>query len=224
MIALEKKEVVNNKEEKPFEHYCALYRETDPEEAAQRLGIEYDAAAGEFELVFLGNRYRVSFPEYSARCVEKKCPADLMKGVGAANILILRRLIEGKLIPAHGSFYTYKETPWGNVYNTQFTGRCISRLAFSYGKRIADFRRIFEAMGASPIENGDAGYAIELIPGYTLKFILWEADDEFPPSAQILFSDNFPDSFAPEDLVVCAELVINAMKETDRILKEGGGV
>mgnify|MGYP000594588565 CR=1 FL=1 len=30
--------------------------------------------------------------------------------------------------------------------------------------------------------------------------ILWEGDEEFPPSSQILFSDNFPVSFQAEDM------------------------
>jgi hypothetical protein len=42
--------------------------------------------------------------------------------------------------------------------------------------------------------------------------ILWEGDDEFPPSAQILFSDNFPVSFQAEDMAVMGDVIIGAMK------------
>ena len=41
---------------------------------------------------------------------------------------------------------------------------------------------------------------LSIYPGYQIQMILWEGDDEFPPSSQILFSDNFPVSFAAEDM------------------------
>ena len=42
--------------------------------------------------------------------------------------------------------------------------------------------------------------------------ILWEGDDEFPPSSQILFSDNFPVSFAAEDMAVMGDVIIGSLK------------
>ena len=37
--------------------------------------------------------------------------------------------------------------------------------------------------------------------------ILWEGDEEFPPSSQILFSDNFPVSFQAEDMAVMGDVI-----------------
>ena len=196
---MEKKEIVNNLQGKPFEHYCAKYRELDPVETARRCAVEYHAESSEFELTVLGNRYRVSFPEYSARCIDKKYPADQLNGLGKGYILLLRHLIEGRSAPWMGRFCAYKELPWGNLYNTQFSGRCLNRMAFTYGKRVDDFRAIMEKMG--------------------VQLMLWEADDEFPPSAQFLFSENFPEAFAPEDLAVVGDVTLNAMKETEAWLK-----
>ena len=34
----------------------------------------------------------------------------------------------------------------------------------------------------------------------------WEGDEEFPPSAQILYSDNFQFGFHAEDMVVAGDL------------------
>ena len=218
---MEKREIVNNIQEKPFAHYCALYRELDPEETARRCGVLWDGAAGEFELSFLGNRYRAAFPDFAVRCLEQPVPADRLKGLGKGQILLLRHLLEGRLVPPVGQFYTYKEMPWGDVYNQQFTGRCINRMAFSYGRRLGDFCAILEAMGAEKIKGGDAGYALVFMPQLTLRLMLWEADEEFPPSAQILFSDNFPKAFAPEDLAVVGDVLLDAMKEVDAALKAG---
>ena len=220
---MEKREIVNNIQEKPFAHYCALYREKDPGEIAARCRVAWDEGAGEFELTFLGNLYRVAFPDYAVRCVDRRVPADRLNGLGKGQILLLRHLLEGTKREAAGQFYTYKEMPWGDVYNQQFTGRCINRLAFTYGKRLGDFCAVLEAMGAEKIKGGDAGYALDFMPGLTLRLMLWEADEEFPPSAQILFSDNFPKAFAPEDLAVVGDVLLDAMKETDAALKAAKG-
>jgi len=50
-------------------------------------------------------------------------------------------------------------------------------------------------------------------------FILWEGDEEFPPSAQILFSDNFALAFSPEDVAYVIDVVLDYMKEYE---KRGG--
>ena len=40
----------------------------------------------------------------------------------------------------------------------------------------------------------------------------WEGDDEFPPNAQILYSDNFAEGFAAEDRVGVGDILITAIK------------
>ena len=102
--------------------------------------------------------------------------------------------------------------PWGEVYLRQFDGRCIKRLAFSYGSRLGVFRKIMEHIGALPVSHGDAAYEVEIYPGYQVQMILWEGDEEFPPSSQILFSDNFPVSFAAEDMAVMGDVIIGSLK------------
>jgi hypothetical protein len=41
--------------------------------------------------------------------------------------------------------------------------------------------------------------------------IIWTGDEEFRPSAQILFSDNTPVAFSAEDAAVVGEVMIAAM-------------
>ena len=118
--------------------------------------------------------------------------------------------------------------PWGEVYLRQFDGRCIKRLAFTYGNRLKDFKEIMEHIHAVPVDHGDIAYQVEIFPGYVVQMILWEGDDEFPPSAQILFSDNFPAAFTPssqilfsdnfpvsfaaEDMAVMGDVIIGSLK------------
>ena len=67
-------------------------------------------------------------------------------------------------------------------------------------------------MGAVPVKHGDAGYQFDLVDGYQMQILVWEGDEEFPPNAQILYSDNFSDGFAAEDRVVAGDILISTIK------------
>jgi hypothetical protein len=60
--------------------------------------------------------------------------------------------------------------------------------------------------------KGDAGYRFEFLNGLFVSILLWGADDEFPPSAQILFDDNFVFAFTAEDIAVVGEVIIEGLK------------
>ena len=81
-----------------------------------------------------------------------------------------------------------------------------------FSKRLQDFKEIMEHIHAVPVDHGDIAYQVEIFPGYVVQMILWEGDDEFPPSSQILFSDNFPVSFAAEDMAVMGDVIIGSLK------------
>lgn len=65
-----------------------------------------------------------------------------------------------------------------------------------------------EDMGAERVKMGDCAYRFEFINNLYMTFILWEGDDEFPPSAQILFDNNFPFAFSAEDVAVIGDVSI----------------
>mgnify|MGYP003377128527 CR=1 FL=1 len=172
----------DSKERMPWEHYMAEYRAADPKEIAGRLSIPYDEGYYPLEEMIY------------------------------AKILTIRFLLHGAVSAGTGKYKTYREMPWGEVYLRQFDGRCIKRLAFTYGMRTGDFRKIMEHIHGKEISFGDVAYEVEIYPGYQIQMILWEGDEEFPPSSQILFSDNFPVSFAAEDMAVMGDVIIGSLK------------
>ena len=212
--------VVNNKELIPLAHYLEEYRKADPAAMAERTGSGWDPVRQIFSLSFLGRTYEISWPDFTISEPESvpgnSSAADEnwspLQNTNQAKILVVRYLLEGILLEDPGKFLTYREVPWGEVYNRQFTGRCITRLAFSYGNRLEEYRIRMEKLGAVPVKESDAGYEIAIFPEYKIRFLIWAGDDEFPPSAQILFSGNFAGGFHAEDLVVAAEVVIGALK------------
>ena len=204
----------DNKERIPFEHYLEEFRNLNPVEASMRSGIPFDEKKGIYTLRMLGKEFFISWPEFSVRRADETDTqyAAIMESV-PARIMAIRMISNGVAAKTTGKYLTYREVPWGTVYLQQFTGRCISRLAFSYGNKLDLFRETMEKLGARKLSMGDASYEFEFINDHFVQFILWAGDDEFPPSAQILFSDNFPLSFSAEDLAVVGDITIGTMKK-----------
>ena len=201
--------VENNKELVPFEHYTEEFKKLDADEAAQRTGCRWDADAGCFHMRLLYADYRVYHPAFR---IESDDADALALNSIPAQIYLIRFLLEGRASTGSGQFLTYREMPWGDVYLTPFTGRCIKRAAFTFGTRLESFQAAAEQLPTIPIHYGDAAYQLEVMPGYEVRVIVWEGDDEFPPNAQILFSDNYPLAFSAEDRTVTGDLVITELK------------
>lgn len=202
----------DSKERLPWEHYLSQYQEADPKEIAERLGISYDEEQKYFILKFLGTVYQISWPDFQVTHEADDMGFYPLETMTYARTLTIRFLLNGAKASGTGKFKTYREMPWGEVYLRQFDGRCIKRLAFSYGNRIKDYQAIMEHMHCVPVKHGDIAYQLEIFPDYLVQMILWEGDDEFPPSSQILFSDNFPISFQAEDMAVMGDVIIGSLK------------
>ena len=199
-------QVENHKEEVPFAHYEALFSQLDPQEAVNRLGdVSWDSQ--EFRLKLLGRDFAISHPVYGIRALDGGNLPPL-----PTQTFLLRYLLESKQVSWGGSWKTFREMPWGEMYITPYTGRVLTRAAFTFGTRIDDFRAACEKMGALALPHGDAGYQFDVLGGYQMQLLVWEGDEEFPPSAQVLYSDNFADGFAPEDRVVAGDILISTIK------------
>lgn len=202
----------DSKERIPYEHYLDLYQSADPLSISQRTKVPFDSEKGIFTLRLMGSSYEISHPGYEIHHIEDEIGCYPLEEAVNAKILVLRYLLEGNAAEASGEFFTYREMPWGEVYLKQFQGRCIMRLAYGFGNKLQDFQRIMERFGASRVKYGDCSYEFEFMNDLYLRFILWEGDEEFPPSAQILFSDNFPAAFHGEDMAVVGDVSIGMMK------------
>ena len=202
-------QIQNNKEEVPFEHYAARFSALDPQEASARCGALFDAECGEFTVNLLGTDYRIAWPNYAIEA--DNADAFALKTLPTQTFL-LRFLLEGKRAEPYAQFKTFREMPWGEMYITPYTGRCLTRAAFTFGMKLEKFRAACEKMGAKLISHGDAGYEFNFMDGYAMQIMVWAGDDEFPPSSQILYSENFADGFAAEDRVVAGDILISAIK------------
>ena len=199
-------QVENHKEEVPFAHYEEKFRTLDPAEAAARLpDVQWDGK--EFTLRLLGRKFAIAHPDYAIRALDGGALPPL-----PVQTFMLRYLLESKFVSWGGSWKTFREMPWGEMYIRPYTGRVLTRAAFTFGFRLAAFAAAAEKLGAAKLSHGDAGYESSLIGPYKMQILVWEGDDEFPPNAQVIYSDNFAEGFAAEDRVVAGDILISTIK------------
>jgi hypothetical protein len=198
-------QIENNKEEVPFSHYEERFRALDPQEAAERTETKWNGK--EFYLTLLGREYAISHPVYAIRPIDSGAVPPL-----PTQTFLLRYLLEGKKTPWFGEWKTFREMPWGEMYIKPYTGRVLTRAAFTFGTRLEAFNAAAQKLGAVPINHGDAGWELGLIGDFKMQILVWEGDDEFPPNAQVLYSDNFSQGFAAEDRVVAGDILISIVK------------
>ena len=194
-------QVENHKEEVPFAHYEGLFKSLDPQDVTARLtDVSWNGEA--FSVKLLGTDYTITWPEYSITPVP----------VLPVQTFLLRYLLESRTVAWNGTWKTFREMPWGEMYIKPYTGRVLTRSAFTFGTRVAAFKAACEKMGATPLKHGDAGYQFDFIGGYQIQIMVWEGDEEFPPNAQVIYSDNFETGFGAEDRVVAGDILISVIK------------
>ena len=198
-------QIENHKEEVPFAHYEELFRKLNVEEAAQRTGARWDGK--EFYVNLLGREFAISHPAYAIRAVDGGAVPPL-----PTQTFLLRYLLECREVAWNGEWKTFREMPWGEMYIKPYTGRVLTRAAFTFSFKLAAFAAACEKMGAVKLPHGDAGYQFQLLPGYHVQILIWQGDDEFPPNAQVIYSANFADGFAAEDRVVAGDILISTIK------------
>ncbi|MBQ3491023.1 MAG: DUF3786 domain-containing protein [Oscillospiraceae bacterium] len=199
-------QIENHKEEVPFAYYEEKFRALDPKEAVARLSdVQWDGTA--FTVKLLGREFAITHPDYSITPKDGGAVPPL-----PTQTFLLRYLLECKDAQWKGQWKTFREMPWGEMYIKPYTGRVLTRAAFTFGTRLDAFRAAAEKMGAMSVPHGDAGYLFELVGGYRMQILAWAGDEEFPPNAQVLYSDNFESGFAAEDRVVAGDILISTIK------------
>ena len=192
--------IENNKVEVPLSYYADLFGKADPAEISGRLNLPF--AGDAFRVTLLGVEYEISHP---TAAITPAAPLPVQT-------FLLRYLLENKPVAWAGQWKTFREMPWGEMYIKPYTGRVLTRAAFTFGTRVEKFRAACEKLGALALPNGDAGFEFTLIGDFRMRILVWAGDEEFPPNTQVLYTDNFAEGFAAEDRVVAGDILISHIK------------
>ncbi len=191
-------------------------RQQTPQEIALPAGIVWHVDDDAFLVSHLGQLYRVSWPDLSMTVVDTGEPCDVeLQGL----FLYYLRMADGT--PAAHRWVAFRELPDGWLYHQAFQGYTGNVLAQEVGNDIERLHVAARAVGGSPLEVGDAGYAFAGLPHVPLALVYWLGDEEFPSQAQVLF-DPAASHYLPIDGSAAlgrrlVTRILREMKEGDRL-------
>ena len=178
----------------------------EPREAARNAGAEYNPETEEILITYLGDAFRVSYPDGKVE------PAENGKEVSlTVKILILHYLNTANGAPLQGKLISFKELPDGAIYIEPFTRRAIKPMLNLFAERQGEFVELAKSMGAVIQSLGDTSVTIFPFPNVPITYVIWSGDDEFPASGNILFDASAPFYLPTEDYALVSGLIIYQM-------------
>lgn len=165
-----------------------------------------------------------SVDNFTIRFLSKEYEIDLNKRMVSAltgdysikdsiKILLLHyinRKLKG-LPSISGQWISFQELEASRPYYPVFKKRVIDVIAGKYGPNPGALLQAAAGFGAKRVQSADYSIVIEATAKVPILISLWEADEEFPAEANLLFDSNIKEIFCTEDIVVLAELIAHGI-------------
>ena len=153
---------------------------------------------------FLDRVYRIEYPSFAFFDES----GDVKEIPLQEQVLILHYLTAPGVDSPAGNRITFREIPGASLYFSVFVKRAIDPLKQVFGQNLSGFSEAARRLGGKAIDHGDVAVAFSVLPKVSVRIILWEGDDEFPPEASILFDETISDIFSPEDVAWLSGLLV----------------
>ncbi len=171
-------------------------------------------SAGQLILPFFDTRLRVDLEEKSVLLEGR--PVDETMSVLALHYLAGC----GKDAPS-GALRPFYQAEGGDAYYEAFKHRVIDRVAVEFGQHPDSLIRAGGAVGGMDVDLGSAAIEIKVFPKVWITVIVWEGDEEVPPSANVLFDSLAFSVLSTEDLAVVGSLAIARLVKAKALLSSG---
>jgi hypothetical protein len=185
-----------------FDLACASIKEMDLEERAKNAGADYqNGEEGEKIVInFFLESYHIQFPQIEFYSPSKKTISLVTR------ILVLHYLIRADGSPCTRKWIGYKDIPGGLIYAGVFARRVTEPLVRTFGRSAKLFKEIGIKLGGESGDAGDASFVFQALPFIPIQYVLWEGDEEFPPTVQLLFDSSVDHYLSLEDIVVLGQM------------------
>ena len=185
-----------------FDLACTTLQGMNLEERAKKAGADYQKREKGDKIIvhFFSEPYHIQFPQIEFYSPSKKVVSLVTR------ILLLHYLIRAEGNPLTGKWVAYKDIPGGLLYAGVFARRVTEPLQRKFGKSAQRFKEVGIQLGGEHVDIGDASFILKAFPYVPLQYVLWGADDEFPPSVQLLFDSSVDHYLTLEDIVVLGQV------------------
>jgi hypothetical protein len=126
-------------------------------------------------------------------------------------ILILHYLGSDAPVPPRGEPIAFADMLEGKFYDPAFQGRCRVPLERKFGAAPEKLLPAAEKLGGCAWDRGDVSVVVPAFPRVDVYLVLYRGDDEFPPSATVLFSSNVASFLSAEDVAVLGGAVVGRL-------------
>lgn len=128
-------------------------------------------------------------------------------------ILLLLYVTEAGGRPLEGRWIAFEQISGGAGYVGSFRGRVVGPLLATFGQHPEKLQVAAAELDGAPLAMGDAAVSLPALPRVPVAFVLWRGDDEFAPSASIVFDASVEGYLDAEAVTVLAELATHRMIE-----------
>lgn len=169
---------------------------------------------GQLEVEPVGNRFRLRvltdpmIVNLRAATVEieGRGPADLAWGILVLHYLAASHpLIDARLV-------SLAELADATAYLTGFQQRLVKRFVETSGASCQRFESAARALGGQALPEFNCAWRFFVLPRVPITIIRYEGDDEFPPSAAILYQADAASLLPLEDRVVAIDLLLERLQ------------
>jgi hypothetical protein len=163
-------------------------------------------------LSHLNRLFHIKLPAVDVSLADSDEPVPLRN-----KVLILHYLISVKKGALGRHLITFKELPEGIIYFPVFFKRAIKPLTDRFGDEPDQLNICSGELGSHAAEFGDSSAVIEAFPRIPITPVLWQGDDEFTPTGNILFESSISSYLATEDIIVLCETIAWKMIKSSKV-------
>ena len=132
--------------------------------------------------------------------------------------LLIKYAYVGKHVRV-GKLVNFKDFSGGYAYENAFYRRVVEFVVRSFVLCPQNLVEAAKLLGGRVLEYGDYSVEIEALPGVPLTFIIWAAEEDFPPSVKVLFDESAGKFFNVEDLSWLSDLTGWRLSVAQSVLK-----
>ncbi len=163
-----------------------------------------------FSVKFLSDTYDIDLGSKLIMSASCNVPAKDHVAIILLHYLA-RKLTFGRLPEQSGEWIDFNQLEGGEGYYPTFKKRTIDHVVSKYGSDPEALVKAAERIPAKRADLGDVSVVIYPFEEVGILVKMSKADEEFAPSANILFDRNISRVFCTEDIVVIAEMIAHQL-------------